>query len=89
MKISLVVFEIANPSNCVRGRVGPHLMPAKFSRYTLLLSLAMGLSSLAGMTPATQRQMRDDPTDKDTSCLKDGQHDYSPCCLPQDLKDDL
>ena len=26
MKISLVVFEIANPSNGVRGRVGPPLM---------------------------------------------------------------
>ena len=25
MKISLVVFEIANPSNGVRGRVGPSL----------------------------------------------------------------
>jgi len=32
MKISLVVFEIANPSNGVRGRVGPPLRPGNKAR---------------------------------------------------------
>ena len=58
MKISLVVFEIANPSNGVRGRVGPPL--------TRLLQIGGRLTYLFSMAEITSGSSFEpnDPTEQ-------------------------